>query len=553
MAEMLGGKLIPASTENFLEKRFLNIVEEMAIASGVPVPPVYVMENEKGINAFAAGYTPSDAAVAVTRGAMEKLNRNELQGVIAHEFSHIFNGDMRLNIRLMGALFGILLLALIGRRVLHSARYMGRSRDNSGAVIVIIAITLTLVGYIGLFFGRWIKSAVSRQREYLADASAVQFTRDPGGISGALKKIAIYSDASYLNVESEEVGHMLFGSGQRMNLFATHPPIMERIQRVEPSFNEEELKTIAKRIKRDAAREAKRQARLAEKEELEQKQGGAAIFDAGRFMEQIGNPDWERLLMAAAVAASIPESVRTAAHSADWAPEALFYTLLDNDPVIQDRQMLIIAQRMGSDSDQRVRGLLGAAEELKPEQRLPLMEVALPSLKRHPPEFVHKVLETVNELINADGRVEVFEYLLARVVNQYLFEAMNPHGVKNSGRKTLSGLAPQAAMVIAVLARHGNEDDSGAQQAYDKGFTGLGLKEPLPIPDTSDWIGSLDKALAELDKLRLPDKEILVRSLIETVTADGKLVAAELELLRAVCAMLHVPVPIIPADPRAEH
>ncbi len=548
VARDLGGTLVDADARDPLRRRLHNVVEEIALASGVPVPEVYVLEQESGINAFAAGFTPSDAAVAVTRGAMEKLSRSELQGVIAHEFSHIFNGDMRLNIRLMGFLFGILLLALIGRRVLHSARYMGRSRDSGGGAIIIIAITLTLVGYIGLFFGRWIKSAVSRQREYLADASAVQFTRDPDGISGALKKIAIYSEASYLDVESEEVGHMLFGSGQKMNLFATHPPLTERIQRIDPSFREEELETISRRIQRDESRQAKRQADLAAAEEKSRGSAGAEIFDAGRFMEQIGSPQWDRLLMATAVAASIPEAVKSAAHSADWAPEVLFYTLLDSNPELREQQMLIIAQRMGSDSDTRVRGLVGAADELKPEQRLPLVELALPLLKRHPPDFVQKVLETINELIHADGRVDVFEYLLARGVSQYLWESMNPQSVRNSGRKKLAGLVQEAVMVVAILARHGHQTEAGVQQAFDKGVSQFGFGTVPSMLATGDWIKSLDESLAKLDKLRMADKEILVRSLIETVTADGNLVAEELELLRAVCTMLHVPVPIIPAE-----
>ena len=202
VARSLGGTQVDSSTRDPLKRRLFNVVEEIALASGVPVPEIYVLDREAGINAFAAGYTPSDAAVAVTRGALEQLDRNELQGVIAHEFSHILNGDMRINIRLMGTLFGILVLALIGRRILIHSRFVGgSSRNNGGAAIVLIAIVVMLVGYIGLFFGRWIKSAVSRQREYLADASAVQFTRDPNGIAGALKKIAVYSDASYLNVD----------------------------------------------------------------------------------------------------------------------------------------------------------------------------------------------------------------------------------------------------------------------------------------------------------------------------------------------------------------
>jgi Zn-dependent protease with chaperone function len=549
VARDLGGTLVDADARDPLRRRLRNVVEEIALASGVPVPEIYVLEQESGINAFAAGFTPSDAAVAVTRGAMEKLSRSELQGVIAHEFSHIFNGDMRLNIRLMGSLFGILVLALIGRRVLYSSRYMGRSsRDNSGAPIIIIAIVLTLVGYIGLFFGRWIKSAVSRQREYLADASAVQFTRDPDGISGALKKIAIYGDASYLNVESEEVGHMLFGSGQKMNLFATHPPLTQRIQRIDPSFREEELLTISKKIRREESREAKKQVARAAKEEKAGSGSGGMIFDAGRFMEQIGNPQWERLIMAATVAASIPEAVKTAAHSADWAPEVLFYTLLDSHPEIREQQMLIIAQRMGSDSDVRVRGLVGAAEQLQPEQRLPLMEVALPSLKRHPPEVVQKILETVNELIHADGRIDVFEYLLARVVSQYLWEAMNPQAVRNSGRKKLVSLGNEASMVLAILARHGHQSDGQAQQAFEKGLSHLKVIDKTDMPETVDWIESLDDALAKLNNLRIADKEILVRALIETVTADGKLVTEEMELSRAVCALIHVPLPIIPAS-----
>ncbi|NNE04629.1 MAG: M48 family metalloprotease, partial [Xanthomonadales bacterium] len=518
----------------------------IALASGTPVPEIYVLEQESGINAFAAGFSPADAAVAVTRGAMEKLSRSELQGVIAHEFSHIFNGDMRLNIRLMGALFGILVLALIGRRVLHHTHYVGRSRDNSGAAILILALALTTIGYLGLFFGRWIKSAVSRQREYLADASAVQFTRDPGSIAGALKKIAVYSDGSYLDVETEEVGHMLFGSGQKMNLFATHPPLMDRIRRVEPSFDESELANIARDIKRKERLDAEREARLAEQQDSAAGSGGAAIFDPAAIMQEIGNPQWEKLLMAAALAASIPVNIRDAARSAEWAPEVLFYTLLDGDDEVRENQLLAVSRGMGGDSEKRVRNLVIASGLPNPEQRLPIMEVALPSLKRHPPEVVHKVLKTVNELISADGRVDVFEYLLARIVSQYLWEATNPHATSVSGKRRLASQLADAASVLAVMARHGHENEDAAQHAFTAAMQILSRDSELPMPASGDWIGTLDKSLAGLDKLCLEDKEKLIRALIEVVTHDGRLIAIELELLRAVCAMLHVPVPMIP-------
>ncbi len=288
-------------------------------------------------------FQPADAAVAVTRGALEKLNRGELQGVIAHEFSHIFNGDMRLNIRLMGALFGILVLSLIGRRVLHGSYYVGRSKNSNGGAIVLVAVAVMLVGYIGLFFGRWIKSAVSRQREYLADASAVQFTRDPDGIAGALKKIAVYSDASYLNVETEEVSHMLFGSGERVSMFSTHPPLNERIGRIDKSFKPDDLVQLAKSIQRQGQAEAEQAAKQQKKEKSSQ--GG--MFDADNLIDQIGNPDFSRILMAAALAASIPEEISQAAHSNQWATEVLFYCLMDKDEEIREQQLLFVAQNMG--------------------------------------------------------------------------------------------------------------------------------------------------------------------------------------------------------------
>ncbi|MFP6828296.1 MAG: M48 family metallopeptidase, partial [Gammaproteobacteria bacterium] len=194
VARMLGATEVTGETQDPLRQRLLNVVEEMAIASGVPVPDIFVLEEEQGINAFAAGLTPADAAVAVTRGALEKLNRAELQGVIAHEFSHILNGDMRLNLRLMGLSFGILILALMGRWVLHSMHFTRRSRSNGGiAAAAGLGLSLVIIGYIGLFFGRLIKASVSRQREMLADASAVQFTRDSSGLADALKKIGGYT------------------------------------------------------------------------------------------------------------------------------------------------------------------------------------------------------------------------------------------------------------------------------------------------------------------------------------------------------------------------
>jgi len=539
VARDLGGVLVEADARDPLRRRLYNVVEEIALASGIPVPEIYVLEQESGINAFAAGFSTADAAVAVTRGALEKLNRGELQGVIAHEFSHIFNGDMRLNIRLMGALFGILVLSLIGRRVLHGSYYVGRSKNSNGGAIVLVAVAIMLVGYIGLFFGRWIKSAVSRQREYLADASAVQFTRDPDGIAGALKKIAVYSDASYLNVETEEVSHMLFGSGERVSMFSTHPPLNERIGRIDKSFKPADLVQLAKSIQRQGQAEAE----LAEKHQQKEKSSQGGMFDADNLIDQIGNPDFSRILMAAALAASIPEEISQAAHSNQWATEVLFYCLMDKDEEIREQQLLFVAQNMGSDSEARVRGLLNAAPDLAREQRLPLLEISIPELKRRPPDHVSKVLATVKLLNEADGQTDVFEYLMAKIIALHLWESVNPHQVRLAGKGNLYQATDKALDVIAVLAMHGNETREDIKSAYQAGCRILGAE--VPVPDIEDWSEALDVALPVLDQLKPADKGKLVQALIATVMSDNRVAVAEMELLRVVCSVIHVPLPMI--------
>ncbi len=541
VARDLGGVLVEADANDPLRRRLYNVVEEIALASGTSVPEIYVLEQESGINAFAAGFSPADAAVAVTRGALEKLNRGELQGVIAHEFSHIFNGDMRLNIRLMGALFGILVLSLIGRRVLHGSYYVGRSKNSNGGAIVLVAVAVTLVGYIGLFFGRWIKSAVSRQREYLADASAVQFTRDPDGIAGALKKIAIYSDASYLNVETEEVSHMLFGNGEKMSMFSTHPPLNKRIQRIDKSFKPDDLVDLAKKIQRQGQVEAEEAARQQKKAES----SGGGMFDAGNLVDQIGHPDFSRILMAATLAASIPEEISRAAHSNQWATEVLFYCLLDRDDDIREQQLLFVAQNMGNDSEARVRGLWSAEPELAREQRLPLLEISIPELKRRPPDHVSKVLSTVRALNEADGQTDVFEYLMAKIIAQHLWESVNPQRVRLSGKKSLPQVIEKARGVLAVLAVHGNDSAETVENAYRAGDILLGADAGASMPVIEDWSEFLDDALPALDQLKPADKEKLVKALIATVMADEKVAVSEMELLRVVCLVIHVPLPMI--------
>ncbi len=241
VAERLGGRRVYPNTIDPVERRLLNIVEEMALASGVPVPPVFLLSREQGINAFAAGYSPSDAVVSVTRGCAQQLTRDQLQGVVAHEFSHILNGDMRLNLRLIGVLHGILLMGLVGRELLRFGSYSSggnRSRRNdSGAYLLLIGLAFMVIGFLGLFLGNLIKAAASRQREFLADASAVQFTRNPEGIAGALRRIgAAIFGSKLISPRADEASHMYFAEGIS-TLFASHPPLRERIRRIDPQWD----------------------------------------------------------------------------------------------------------------------------------------------------------------------------------------------------------------------------------------------------------------------------------------------------------------------------
>ena len=547
VARELGAALVESDPRDPLRRRLRNVVEEIALASGIPVPEIYILEQEAGINAFAAGYTPADAAITVTRGTLEKLSREELQGVVAHEFSHILNGDMRINIRLMGALFGILLLAIAGRRILMYSRF-GRSRDKGVIAIFLMAFGLMAVGYLGQFFGRWIKAAISRQREYLADASAVQFTRNPDGICGALKKIAVVSGGSHLAADTEEISHMLFGDGRQMFLFSTHPPLLDRIRRIEPRFQAEDLERLAASMARNESGLELRQEPAALAAGGKTGTAGttrAAGMEIGGLIKQIGQPDWERILMAATLVASIPDHVRQAAQSPEWAPEVLFYSMLDAQTEIREQQLLRIAQRMGADSEGQVRGLLKAGGVPTSAQRLPLLDLAFPALKRRPPEFVSRVLATVQDLLQVDGRVDVFEYLLARIITQHLWESQNPHRAILSGSLPLARCMPEVSRVLAVLAMHGHAARAEAELAYRAGMKCLAVEDSADMPTITDWVLSLDADLPKLDQLRAADKQLLVSALLSTTMYDDRFEPAELELLRVICGLVHVPLPML--------
>jgi Zn-dependent protease with chaperone function len=558
VARQLGATLVPADTTNFAYRRLRNVIEEIAIASGVPVPEIYVIEDEPAINAFAAGYTPADAAVTVTRGCLDKLTRDELQGVIAHEFSHVLNGDMRLNIRLMGVLFGILVIGIAGRKLIQN---IGRGKDSGG--VVAFGFAILAIGYIGVFFGRLIKAGISRQREYLADASAVQFTRQTLGIGGALKKIGGLSEGSRLaSAETEEVAHMLFGDGVGYSaLFATHPPLIKRIKLLDPQFNESEFADIAKAwsqpLQADdeeaadvsisglapAIKLARRRPAPASSADVLPQANAEISLTPKKVVTQIAHPGSDDYRAGTAIHNTISEDLRTLAYMADRGFQVVYALTLDADAGVRAKQLRIIEKHHDAAVRAQVEEMSAQIGGLHPMQRLPLAQLAFPSLRRQPRPQLQGFLVTLNELIQADGGVHLEEYCLAKLVTVQVIDALDPSKTRPNGSIKLPACATELADVFAIVAGYGSDNAADAQRAYL-----LGMHEVTPdaIPEYAEraqWAPALDRALARLDLLLPAGKELLVRGLTQAIGADGKVSVTEAELLRTICAALHCPLP----------
>lgn len=547
VAESLGGVPVPLDTRDPALRQLRNVIEEVAIAAGVPVPDIYLMPDEPGINAFAAGYSASDAAVCVTQGCLDQLSRDELQGVIAHEFSHVLNGDMRLNIRLMGLLFGILVLAIVGQRVIWFGGGRSSRRDGGGGQVWMIGLALIVVGYIGYFFARLIQAAVARSRESLADASAVQFTRQTDGIAGALKKIAILSEGSSLQAANkQEVAHMLFGEAGRFNaLFATHPPLLQRIRALQPGFREEELTQLA------AAMEAATAAPLTTPAPDQARATGVpgmglpplpVLMGAAVAASQAGAAGFQR---AGAVRRNLSPALVAAAQQPESALAmvlALAMSAPEDTRRLQQRQL---ADAFGDDVLAAVTAVTTEVEALAPESRLPLAALAFPALKQLSEGRLQTLLDTLGALVRADGRVDLDEYCLTRLLRVQLFEAREPRRTPLDGLKKLPALRDSVALVCAVIAMHGNADETASRRAWLLAMQSCFPNEALTwqAPPAA-WQAPFEHALDQLDALMPPAKELLIQSLVSAIRADGVITTGEAELLRVICASLHCPLPL---------
>ena len=531
VAEMLGGSLIQPLSKDQAERRIRNIVEEMAIASGMPVPPVYVIEDET-INAFAAGWTPSDAVIGVTRGCINQLNRDELQGVIAHEFSHISHGDMRLNIRLIGIIFGIMVLGLtgwilvrgVGPAILYSSS-RSRSKEGAGGMgialgIIVFGLFLALCGAIGTLFGRLIQAAVSRQREFLADASAVQYTRNPSGIGGALRKIGGVPSSKTMHANAGQCNHMFFSQAVKA-MFASHPPITERIARIEGI---------------DVAS-------LPESPQVVSKSGVVSHFSSAgvqRSIEDAGELRSGDIQLAATALANIDRRVRDALNDCWSARLVMFALLVDKDQ--KKDQDTILAGLLTPVELVEFRALLPLVSAMDRASRLPLIDLAAPALQQLSTHQRKEFDNILSSLIESDGVLDRFEWVFVSVLRKHLSSQFGaPSGGKASA--TLLSLAPSVSLVLGTLAYCGAVGDEQITAAYDHGIKVAGIDVQLPELKICT-MGAIDKALKKLRSLRFTQRQLLLNACESCVTHDGLVTVEEAETLRAIGDILDCPIPM---------
>lgn len=546
VAAAMGGRLISGATKDLNERKILNVVEEMAIASGTAVPPVYVIE-EDSINAFAAGYKPQDAVIGVTRGCIQQLSRDQLQGVIAHEFSHIFHGDMRINMRLVALLHGILLLGLIGEFLMRSSnnRSLVRSnRDKSTAGIMLLGLGLFVIGYAGTFFGNIIKAAVSRQREFLADASAVQFTRNPDGIAGALKKIGGATFGSRLSTDNAaQFSHMYFSQGVSsfLNLMATHPPLEERIRRIEPRWNGEFIGPTTNVTQGTSTAEEFIGFQAANSHQSATSSQMYPV-DIEQSIEQIAQPTHQHLNFAHECLESLPSYIKEAATDTFSARGLVFGLLLDQHPQRQEQQWQTLNQSLGTMELSNLYPLAKAANALDAHQRLPLLEIVLPALKQLAPTQQQAFLESMRRLINADQKISLMEWSLYRIVLHNINPNHSLQAAKLTRTYTLADRIPECRLLLSTLAYAGTTQEANAKAAYNRAMETLGQSVDI-LPQMDITLANLDKALPQLNLIKPLQKPLLLKAMSQCVLHDGQITITEAELFRAIADSLDCPMP----------
>ncbi len=543
VAEMLNAALLVSGNRDFRVQRLLNVVEEMAIASGTPVPPVYLLD-EDGINAFAAGYKPGDAIIGVTRGAIEKLNRDQLQGVIAHEFSHILNGDMKLNIRLIGLLHGILLIGMIGYYILRSSSHSRRSKDSGGAAV--LGLGLVVIGYAGTFFGNLIKAAVSRQREYLADASAVQFTRNSDGIAGALKRIGGDASGSIIeNPSGVQISHALFSQGIKTwlgSLYATHPPLEKRIYNIQPKWDGEFDYSLPAEIDQTVETSSEEQQPGRDQQAVSMA-AVAAAMTSGAIIDQTGHPDSGHLEYAHRLINDLPPEFSTAVNDPYAARAVIYFLVLDKDRSVHIEQLEYLKSAADTGVYEETMKLVRAGFELKTEYRLPLVDMALATLHQLSAIQYRLFKNNLNALIEIDSKISLREWAIRKIV----FHHLDPVFITKPGTMhqnlELKQTKDACAVLLSVLVYSGKQQGVSNNDVFNQAIRQLdGLNISL-LAKNEISLDSLNNSLDRLAKLKPLEKPRLLKACALCITADQRITSNEVEIYRAISAILDCPVP----------
>lgn len=552
LAKGLGGRELNPLTDDPDEQRLINVVSEMALASGTPIPAVYLLDNEPGINAFAAGFTADKAVIGVTRGCLDQLSRDELQGVIGHEFSHILNGDMGLNLKLIGVIHGLLLIYIAGRLVLRLSYYDGssrRSKDDKGAgAVLAAALAMVVIGYLGVLCGRLIKSAVSREREFLADASAVQFTRNPEGLTGALRKIGQLSAGSTMvSPMAETASHLLFGEANN-NLsflggwFATHPPLGERLRRLGQVPIPQGVSPLSAGASVIAPDESLVMGLHGGTTTAVQQETAAIASPAPRqFMTAIGTVDGRRLDQVRSLLNELPAEIKAALQDPNAATEVVYALLVRTKPALQTQQIEYLSNTYGPDCRGRVGQIYNRVRALKPGQDLLLLEALVPALQQLDPDTGRKFSQTAQALSQPGGRLLLSNYPLQLILRKRLSGGSG----QTATITAMADLWGDALIVLALLARVGHTRPEDALYAFKLGLSQLPGAKTQPSPHQLPPVNSADinASLSRLEQAVPKLKQTIVDACAHTVLADNDVTPAEMGLLRAVVITLDCPAP----------
>ena len=555
IADMIGGEPLSMKNQSADEHRLRNVVEEMAIAAGLPVPQIYIVKFEFCINAFVAGYTPNDAVIGVTEGAISKLTRSELQAIIGHEFSHLVNGDMRLNMRITGLVHGLMAVSVVGQAlVLSSFRLRGLAPAGGklfGPLWLLLGLIFWVVGYLGNLCGRAIQAALCRQREYLADAAAVQFTRYPESLTGVLKKAGWYNTwlrHPYAGVAN----HFLFGDCRGddwLRLFPTHPRITSRIHRLEPDFHGDfqrsldELKfpepnapDLDDNVRQASPRSAIAMPGLAEIH--------AVAVPIPETLGMLGTLSAAQLVKAHNTRAAVPKGLDEAVHEPLSALALIYAILIDADEDLRQKQLRILDDYEAKIVAAESRRLLSLSKEHDSEQRLTLAELAQPALRQLSRGQYRNFRTCLEKIVSADEQLSLFEFAFEKLVMHRLDPAFGFGLVTGAGTPPAEDLAEHATLLLSALAHVGRDEPDEVHAAFLAGLAKATERQDLKLRSMEDCgLRSIDTALDCTAAAPPKQKKLFIEACAVTISHDGEIHSSEATLFRVICGALDVPCP----------